>query len=746
MEVVWNAAKNFFSIFNLKNHLIRVGGGNPIVVSRKAQKHESFFFVLGCIIYLVAIIATISATVATNAALGNFAKFYLPEVLSIAYPYISVLIGLLYGVLIFSLDRLIVTTCPSLYEIKKWHSDTTFFTKRVLPTREAFLFFVTFLLRLFIAITIAMQITTLLGVSLSQTEIYAKIKSGWVKEKLSQQNYTESQWKSTISEAEKNLQGAVTSMDNYYSTFIAGNNTNNNTTTSISVKSNVLLKANKYQVENNKLVEDELKRIKNTLDAELAKPKGQQNIPLINKLRDDIKKWVSDSMLSATNAEISATQAGKDLIIKEKEKQVYSTLEYHMKKVNTLREHLVTLQNNHNEWIKKNETPESLGKKFEECSSLATNCDMPIVGILSKVSEYKEITKYSDKAHLMELLGAFIILVDLISLLMKILVNKEEYNNELEKWQKSENDKIEFNEKWDDLIEKSEISNKSLATIMESRNETLNAVVQSTNKTLSEIVKSHNETRIKTSIENIKSDLFIFLKNMSFLVLIAHWMRAFFNPVGIEKIFKKPVEESADKPAISKVFDLGDFKEELEKIPSAYAYNDCFDHMSDHQSSVGLKALDDQLPKSEDNAKMLKDAFSTSFSWGWKSMVFSFLAVSSIQILNIYHAGIPFDPILYILIPIAFFISSPLGFMTKSNAYSQPAIGNILSLIALIIFYLSLFFVFEYLIPSNSFVKNLIPSVNIGYLIPPLIIALLAIMGQPFISSKEMINNSSKKT
>lgn len=188
---------------NIKNWLIWVGGGNSKVINSTARDSEAIFIGIGGIVVSVTAIGIGSSTIAAHTVFESFSYTYVPEALQPLAWGLTLAVGIVYGMLIFFLGRVTISTCPSLDELFSGNRKTIV------------AFSLMIIVRLVIAIAMAHQITTLLGIALARVEIYENAKSSWIERQLALQKKTDELWTKSIEDADKSIKSAASQMQNY---------------------------------------------------------------------------------------------------------------------------------------------------------------------------------------------------------------------------------------------------------------------------------------------------------------------------------------------------------------------------------------------------------------------------------------------------------------------------------------------------------------------------------------------------
>lgn len=484
---------------SIKNFLIWVGGGDVNLISERAGGYKTLFAGLGSLILLTSVIAACSATVAAHAIFDNFGNLYIPEVISDAAPFIAIFVGLIYGLLIFSVDRLLVTTCPSLDEIKNQGK------------RDGLYFVVLFVLRMCIAIFTANQITTLLGVSLSQIEIYEDVKATWISRQLQLQKQADDQWKQAIAEEAKQLENDVQAMYTAVTRLAVPQVVGAASSTSNATSSR--------QMTNYTAQADAVMRSLQQLSRQPDSPQKRELSRIYNDYLKDIGNRLNyDSNNAKHLNDINEFEKKKSIIFAQVNMEAVLAVEFYKNKTEKSRTQINKLKDKYDNWIVNKKTVNDFGDEFNKCAFGKKNCEAPVVGVLTKVASFKSMENKSDgdnKFYLLHLLEKFLIFIELIALIIKVLVDKNDYTDELKK--KTIGDRAMQDYK-DQL--------RDLRTITEEANATMKTMTSSVHEFVEHCTDVATKSSQVITDANVRANMFNLLKNLGSVRMIKKWLDA----------------------------------------------------------------------------------------------------------------------------------------------------------------------------------------------------------------------------
>jgi hypothetical protein len=492
----------------LKVYLISIGGGDNELLSERAKNHESLFLGLGSIILLVAIVAACSAIFATHAIFENFGHLYLPSIISDASPFIAIFAGLIYGLLIFSIDRILIATCPSLDEIKE-------------NGIKSKIFFVALIfLRLMIAIVMAHQITILLGISLSQIEIYEDVKTSWIERHLDLQQKTDDQWQRSITAETQQLEANVQAMYAASSQLTTPQAASAASAASLSSPLTPPRKMIDYSARA-EVINKSIQRLMGQPDS----PQKRELLKIHNEQLQEIRRFMKyDSDDAAHSNDINSYEKKKAMILAQISTEAFLTLEFYKTKVENSRNHIIELTRKYNDWVLEKKTVSSLGDEFDKCTFGKAGCDIPSVGILTKVATFKSMEHKpggADKFYLIELLKYFLIFIELIALIIKVMADKKDYATELNKKIVGDRKTQDFKDQLRDSLTK-----------IEAINDTTKKIVSSTYENIEHYVGTSAKSSQIITDANVQATMFNLLRNLGSLRVIKKWLSANDNQIA----------------------------------------------------------------------------------------------------------------------------------------------------------------------------------------------------------------------
>lgn len=410
------AKENFSAAFaKVRDALIWCGGGNSQIVHSLAPQSMDVFVGLGSIVVLVSVIATVAATMAANLAFTQSPAHLLPTVLENFSPWLAVLAGLIYGLLIFSIDRFLVATCPTLFEITQ--------SKSWLGSLKLIF---TIILRVAVSMLIAHLIALLLSLVLAQQELVQAAKTDWIENRLGEQRRAEAILTDQMQETKKAVESLQEAHKNIDKKFPSKTLADDEKYTQLLNKSSQLEKEiqelKKDKKTNKKQIEEKEKILK-SMPGELKNQKAIFNTQ--SEQLKQIEKKAFDASLAAID--------GKN-------------------------RELSVLQEKYNKWIKDKKDFTSLSEDFEKqaSESIAGKSASPI-GIFTLIHQLETPKILTDKnipselsnkkeaiyKEPRQLIERTLVAIELLALILKVFSNRGDYARRYAEWEQDHIDQKE---------------------------------------------------------------------------------------------------------------------------------------------------------------------------------------------------------------------------------------------------------------------------------------------------------------
>lgn len=173
-----------------KDFLVKTGGGDPTLVRNFSPQSHAFFYGAGMLICLISLVGGVTATIVGNMA-WKYSPEIVPEILRGSFKYVAILFGIGYAIVIYWLDRFLVSSTDSLFfthkKLNNYLSERnlTDIKQTAGPTIKFYLVpIISAILRIALAYFLAHQMTNFLGIAISQNDMIGKLKNEYIEQRV----------------------------------------------------------------------------------------------------------------------------------------------------------------------------------------------------------------------------------------------------------------------------------------------------------------------------------------------------------------------------------------------------------------------------------------------------------------------------------------------------------------------------------------------------------------------------------
>lgn len=421
------------------NFLIWAGGAHAHVVRTRSPASLPFFVCIGSVVVVVSAIATAAGTLVAHLALGGREAQYLPGLLLWAAPYLCVALGALYGLLIFSLDRLLVATTPSLTELLGSGAQNQPATKaKWIPYAKIA---VGVGGRLALAWFLAHQLSVLVGTALSRDEILKVESQAWVHAQVGQITTTKAAWDKDIAEARARINTALNSI-----TALAQQAQNPKGSATFAQPTPQSLGLLRRQAEDADRLRREIARLTRLRPSTPDPDLRAANEASIKIHQHMLNNHAALSGAASAHQSIQHALAAREQSVADLKTKHWDT-EIHAAKAAL--EDMSNLVARRDKWAAEQPTRDQLERDFHLCDDnglvpgKSRRCGRADIGLFTLVDRFlvhhktwAERAAAAGKTDAVTLLLRFLIVMEVLAVLLKLLADRGRYAQELEAWEK----------------------------------------------------------------------------------------------------------------------------------------------------------------------------------------------------------------------------------------------------------------------------------------------------------------------
>lgn len=414
----------------VSSFIIWCGGGDYAFIKKYAPDSQKYYFGIGSIVLLVSVIAGIIGILTANLIFEGRVKDYLPAIVSDINPVFGLLIGILYGLLIFSLDRFLVVTTPSVHDMNS--DNDGWKDKKIWQTG------ISMLLRLGLVFVIAHQLSLFLGTVLTKEELFKEIQTEWVKLKLDEQNKINTIWSEQIKDAQNSTNTSLSNLQ------LAINNTSYKSALAELEK----LKPNPNSKSESEFIDKATQKTlnaENRVKAEISKAEINNNNIKGSNAYTQYEKDAAERQLESARNRLSMLQSA--LAIDKTAVGAKKTFNNHQNEISevgidsvnksinaakTSLQYQEDLQLSYQSWLKQRKKTDVLVNDFNACKTEADVCGKASVGIFTLIKKFwkfqKELMKDQDESNPITMFTWALIILELLALFLKFISDRGDYD------------------------------------------------------------------------------------------------------------------------------------------------------------------------------------------------------------------------------------------------------------------------------------------------------------------------------
>jgi hypothetical protein len=394
---------------------------------------------IGSVVVVVSAIATAAGTFVSHLALGGREAQYLPGPLLWAAPYLCVAIGALYGFLIFSLDRLLVATTPSLTELLGTGAKSQPTTRAEWISQGAKIA-VGVGGRLLLAWFLAHQISVLVGTALSRDEILKVESQTWVNAQVVQIANTKAAWDKDIADARTRINTALISI-----TALAQQAQAPGGSTTLAQPTPQSLGLLRRQAEDADRLRREIARLTRLRTSTPDPDLRAANEASIRIHQHMLNNHAALSGAASAHQSIQHALAARERSVADLKTRHWDT-EIHAAKAAL--EDMGNLVTRRDKWAADQPTRDQLERDFHLCDdkglvpNKSRRCGRADVGLFTLVDRFlvhhktwTQSAAAAGKADAVTLLFRFLIVMEVLAVLLKLLADRGRYAQELQAWE-----------------------------------------------------------------------------------------------------------------------------------------------------------------------------------------------------------------------------------------------------------------------------------------------------------------------